>query len=85
MKFLAKEGGPVYSIARNGLLFGVKTYFDLVLLECEGTSQVMLFVALSAPYRNYKKEEDVLVTKMSRKLTLANSLRPPVSTVSSSK
>ena len=84
-KLQAKEGDPIYSIARIWLPFTVKPDFDRVSLGWKGASQVVLFVTLSATDRNYKKEDDVSVIQMSRAPTPAKSLHPPVSTGSSSK
>ena len=65
-KFQPREGDLIYSSARIPLLFSVKPDFTRALSRWEGTSQIVLFVTLSAQDRNYKKEDDLLFVQISR-------------------
>ncbi len=56
----------VYSTARIFLPIAVKPDFERVLLGWEGPRQIVLFLTLCAPERNFKKEDDLLVVQMSR-------------------
>lgn len=44
----------------------MKSDFTRALLGWESTEQIVIFVTLSAPDRNYKKEEESLVVQISR-------------------
>ena len=51
-KFQVQEGDPIPSTAQISLPFVVKPDFERLLLSWEGTNQIVLFVALSAPSQN---------------------------------
>ena len=82
-KFQSKEGDPIYSTAKIGLPFLVKPDFEQILLGWEGTKQIVLFVTSSAPDRNYKKDDELLVVQVSRAPEFPDqSLAQVVSTIS---
>ena len=79
----SREGDPIYSTARIGLPFSVKLDFERISLGWEGTKQIVLFVTLSEPDHNYKKDDDMLVVQVSCAPELTNpSLAQVVSTIS---
>ena len=49
---------------REGAYFRVKPDFERIVLGWEGTNQIFLFLTLTAPTRNYKKDEYVFVVQM---------------------
>ncbi len=61
-----KEGDPVYFTTRVAFRSQLKSGFERVLLGWEVTNQVILFYTLSAPDRNYKKEDEMLVVQISQ-------------------
>ncbi len=62
-QFQERQTDKIESYARVPLPFAVKPDFERHVLGWEGTAQIVLFVTISAPERNFNPENDKLVVK----------------------
>lgn len=68
-QFQANQRDKVESFARLPLPFVVKPDFERHVLGWEGSSQIILFVTLSAPDRNFNPDDKKLVVKILKRST----------------
>ncbi len=62
-QFQERQTDKIESYARVPLPFAMKPDFERHVLGWEGTAQIVLFVTLSAPERNFNPENDKLAVK----------------------
>ncbi len=65
--FPSRQSDKIESFARIPLPFAVKPDFERHVLGWDGTAQIVLFVTLSAPERNFTPNDDKIVVKKVRR------------------